>query len=83
MNSYTSEKKIQSYKKSVKIADGKFYTGDLSKMTSSIVDEIKSTKTSLLKTSKKTYATDHPEKFFISLIIVLLILVIIEKRIKI
>lgn len=82
MNQYTSEEKIASYKKSVENAKGKFYTGDLDKMTSSIVDEIKSTKTSLLKTSKKTYITDHPEIFFISVLVMFLILIIIEKRIR-
>lgn len=83
MNVYTSEKEIASYKKAVEEnAGGKFYTGDLDKMTSSIVNEIKETKTSLLKTSKKTYVTDHPEIIFISTIILFFILIIIEKRIK-
>lgn len=51
---YTSNEKIASYKKAVEQnAGGKFYTGDLQKMTTSIVQEIKETKTSLLKTSKK------------------------------
>lgn len=83
MNVYTSKEKISSYKKAVEEkAGGKFYTGDLEKMATSIVQEIKETKTSLLKTSKKTYVTDYPEIFFISTIIIFLSLIIIEKRIK-
>lgn len=83
MNIYTSNEKIASYKKAVEDkAGGKFYTGDLNKMTTSIVQEIKETKTSLLKTSKKTYVTDHPETIFISIIILFFILIIIEKRIR-
>lgn len=83
MNIYTSKNKIASYKNAVEqIAGGKFYTGDLDKMTSNIVDEIKETKTSLLKTSKKTYVTDHPEIIFISIIIIFFVLIIIEKRIR-
>ena len=65
MNEHTSEQKIASYKKAVEErAEGKFYTGNLTQMTSSIVNEIKETKTSLLKTSKKTYVTDYPEILF-------------------
>ena len=80
---YTSSEKIASYKKAVEQnAGGKFYTGDLQKMTTSIVQEIKETKTSLLKTSKKTYVTDHPEIFFISIIVIFLSLIILEKRIR-
>lgn len=83
MNIYTSKSKIASYKNAVEqIAGGKFYTGDLDKMTSNIVDEIKETKTSLLKTNKKTYVTDHPEIIFISIIIIFFVLIIIEKRIR-
>ena len=80
---YTSNEKIASYKKAVEQnAGGKFYTGDLQKMTTSIVQEIKETKTSLLKTKKKTYVTDHPEIFFISIIVIFLSLIILEKRIR-
>lgn len=80
---YTSNEKIESYKKAVEQnAGGKFYTGDLQKMTTSIVQEIKETKTSLLKTSKKTYVTDHPEIFFISIIVIFFSLIILEKRIR-
>ena len=80
---YTSNEKIASYKKAVEHnAGGKFYTGDLQKMTTSIVQEIKETKTSLLKTSKKTYVTDHPEIFFISIIVIFFSLIIFEKRIR-
>lgn len=80
---YTSSEKIASYKKAVEQnAGGKFYTGDLQKMTTSIVQEIKETKTSLLKTSKKTYVTDHPEIFFISIIVIFFSLIIFEKRIR-
>jgi len=83
MNPYTSQDKINSYKKAVeKNADGKFYTGDLDKLSSQIVDEIKETKTSLIKTSNKTFVTDHPEILVISITIVFLILIIIEKRVK-
>lgn len=84
MNPYTSDEKIASYKKDVEqSANGKFYTGDLNQMTTNIVNEIKETKTSLLKTSKKTYVTDHPEVFFIAIIIIFSISTLIEKRIKI
>ena len=80
---YTSNEKIASYKKAVEQnAGGKFYTGDLQKKTTRIVQEIKETKTSLLKTSKKTYVTDHPEIFFISIIVIFFSLIIFEKRIR-
>ena len=80
---YTSNEKIASYKKAVEQnAGGKFYSGDLQKMTTSIVQEIKETKTSLLKTSKKTYVTDHPEIFFINIIVIFFSLIILEKRIR-
>lgn len=83
MNAYTSAEKIASYKSAVeKNAGGKFYTGNLSKMASNMTGEIKDTKTSLLKTSKKTFVTDHPEGFFISIIAIFLVLIIIEKRIR-
>ena len=52
-------------------------------MTTSIVNEIKETKTSLLKTNQKTYVTDYPEIFLITLVIIFTILIIIEKRAKI
>ena len=84
MNEYTSEEKIASFKKAVEEnGGGKFYTGNLDKMTSSIVNEIRDTKTSLLKTSKKVIVTDHPEVLFVIFIVLFLILNIIEKRIKI
>ncbi len=84
MNIYTSEEKIASYKKAIEQnAGGKFYTGNLSQMSTNIVNEIKETKTSLLKTSKKTYVTDHPEKIVIIILIIFVILIIIEKMIKI
>ena len=83
MNPYTSEEKIASYKKAVEErAEGKFYTGNLTQMTSSIVNEIKETKTSLLKTTKKTYVADYPEIFLITIVITFLVLIIIEKRAK-
>ncbi len=83
MNAYTSEQKIASYKKAVEErAEGKFYTGNLTQMTSSIVNEIKETKTSLLKTNKKTYVTDYPQIFLITIVITFLVLIIIEKRAK-
>lgn len=84
MNIYTSKEKIVAYRRAVEqLAGGKFYTGDLSEMSSNIVNEIKETKTSLLKTSKKTFVTDHPEIFFISVVILYTISIIIEKRIRI
>ena len=84
MNSFTTEGKIASYKKAVEErAEGKFYTGNLDQMSSSIVNEIKETKTSLLKTSKKTYVTDYPEILLITTVAVFLVLIIIEKRVKI
>lgn len=83
MNIYAEEENITKYKKAIeKNADGKFFTGDLDKMTTNIVKEIKETKTSLLNKSKKTYVIDHPEAFFISTVILLFILIIIEKRIR-
>ena len=83
MNIYTSKQKIDSYRKAVEeIAGGKFYTGDLDTMSSNIVNEIKDSKTSEMKTSKKTIVTDHPEIFFIVLMIMFSTLVFFEKRIK-
>ena len=84
MNTYTSEQKITAYKKAVEEnAKGKFYTGDLTQMSTSIVNEIKETKTSLLKTSKKTYVTDYPQVFLITIVIVFFVLIIIEKRARV
>ena len=83
MNSYTSAEKIASYKKAVEEnGNGKFYTGDLDKMSTNIANEIKETKSSLLKTSKKTYVVDHPEIFVKCIIISFIILIIIEKRVR-
>lgn len=83
MNVFATKENIASYKRAVEEkAGGKFYTGDLDKMTTSIVGEIKETKTSVLKTSKKTYVTDHPEIIFISIVIIFFILTIVERRIK-
>ena len=48
-------------------------------MSSSIVNEIRDTKTSLLNTSKKTIITDHPTMFFIPVVILIFTLIIIEK----
>ena len=84
MNKNTSNEKISSYKSAVeKNTDGKFYTGDLEKMSSNIVNEIKDTKTSLLKSGKKTYVTDHPEILFGITLLLFTILIILEKIIKI
>lgn len=84
MNPYTSKNKIAAYKIAVEqLAGGKFYTGNLNTMSSNIVNEIEETKTSLLKTSKKILVTDHPEIFFISVVILYAISVFIEKRIRI
>ena len=83
MNLYTSEEKIASYKKAVEEnANGKFYTGNLMQLTN-IVSEIKETKTSLLKTSQKTYVTDYPEMFLITIVILFFILIILEKRARV
>lgn len=83
MNKYTSKEKIQKYKNSVEeYGGGEFYTGDLEKATNEIVEKIKSTKTSYMKTSKKKIITDHPENVFIYIVILFLILIIIEKRIR-
>lgn len=84
MNSYTSKEKINKYKNAVeKNAGGKFYTGDLEKMTLNIVNEIKETKTSLLKNNKKTYVTDHPEILFIVILIMFFSTVFLEEKIRI
>ena len=83
MNNYTSKTKIASYKRAIEEnGRGKFYTGDLGKMTSSIVNEVKETKTSLLKASKKTYVKDYPQIIFVSIIVIVVILILIEKRIR-
>ncbi len=83
MNPFTSKEKIESYRKAVEQnAGGKFYVGNLDLMSSSIVNEIKETKTSMLKGSKKTYVTDHPEIPIACIVIVFLSLIIIEKRVK-
>ena len=83
MNIYTSNEKIASYKRAVEQkANGKFYTGSLTQMASNIVNEIKETKTSLLKTSKKTYVTDYPEVFLVIIVITFLVLIFVEKRAK-
>ena len=83
MNAFATTERIASYKKAVEEkADGKFYTGNLEQMSTSIVNEIKDTKTSLLKSSKKTYATDHPEIVFIVTTIIFFSLIIVEKRTK-
>ena len=83
MNPYTSSEKIASYKAAVEnIAGGKFYVGSLDKMSSSIVNEIKDTKTSEMNTSVKTIITDHPEVLCVVVTILIVILIILEKRIK-
>ena len=84
MNSFTSKEKIASYKKATEqLAGGKFYTGDLENNISNIVYEIKETKKSLQKTSKKTFVTDHPEAFFICIVILYTNLIILEKRTRV
>lgn len=84
MNSYVTQESINNYKNAIEInANGKFYTGDLSKATSYITDEIKETKTSKFKTSKKTYITDYPQIPLIGILILFIILIILEKRVKI
>ena len=84
MNIYTSKEKIASYKKAVKqLAGGKFYTGALENNISSIVYEIKETKKTLQKTSKKTFVTDQPEVFFICIVVIYTNLIILEKRTRV
>ena len=80
MNIYTSSEKIASYKRAVEQKAN--YTGSLTQMASNIVNEIKETKTSLLKTSKKTYVTDYPEVFLVIIVITFLVLIFVEKRAK-
>lgn len=83
MNPYATTKKIAEYKNSVENkAKGKFFTGDLQKSLSKIVDEIKTTKTSLLKGNKKTLVTDHPEIAVIVTVILFVIIIILEKFLK-
>lgn len=83
INKFTSTQKINSYKNAVESnAGGKFYTGNLEEMSSEIINEIKDTKTSAMKTTKKTYITDHPQVFFVSFVVIFFFLVIIEKRIR-
>ena len=83
MNIYASKKGIASYKNAVEEnAGGKFYNGDINELSTTIVNEIKETKTSLLKTSKKTIITDHPEASLICILILFLILIVLEKRVK-
>ncbi len=80
MNIYTSKEKINSYKNAIEEeANGKFYVGDLEQMTSSMINEIKETKTSKLKTTQKTYITDQPKIIFIASIVVFFCLVILKK----
>ena len=84
MNIYVTEEGKNNYKNAIeKNANGKFYTGDISKMASSIMKEIKETKPSIIKTNGKKYIVDHPEIFIILMTINILILFILEKIIKI
>lgn len=83
MNKYTSKEKILSYQKAVEEnAEGEFYNGDLDKATNSIMEKIKQTQTSYIKTTKKTIITDYPETVFTFIVILFLITIIIEKRIR-
>ena len=83
MNLYVTDEGKKAYKKAIEeVAGGKFYTGNLSKMTSNIVNEIKNTKSSMIQSSKKTQITDYPEKVFMLLLLLFIILIILEKRIK-
>ena len=84
MNKYVTDTGIEDYKNAIeKNANGKFYTGDISKMSSNIMDEIKKTKISLLQTSEKRFIVDHPEIVVIITTICIFILIILEKWIKI
>lgn len=84
MNKYVTESGKDAYKNAIeKFANGRFYTGDISKMSSSIMDEIKKTRTSLMQTSEKKYTVDHPEIVFLVMLICIFIVVVLEKCIKI
>ena len=82
MNIYATKENIASYKEAVESAGGKFYVGDLDRMSSSIVNEIKDTKVSAMNTSVRTIITDHPEVLAVIITISVAILIIIEKRIR-
>ena len=82
MNIYATKENIASYKAAVESAGGKFYVGDLDRMSSSIVNEIKDTKVSAMNTSVRTIITDHPEVLAVIITISVAILIIIEKRIR-
>lgn len=84
MNIYATKDLIEAYKKSVlQTANGKFYLGDLDNMSSQMVREIKETKTTLLNENKKTYIMDHPSAFFIVVAVTIIVMIIVEKRIRI
>ena len=84
MNIYATKDLIEDYKKSVlQTANGKFYLGDLDNMSSQMVREIKETKTTLLNENKKTYIMDHPIAFFIVVAVTIIVMIIVEKRIRI
>ena len=83
MNFYVTKEGLENYKNAIETrAGGKFYTGNLKESVSSIVDEIKTTKTSLLENVKKTYVVDYPQIPLIIAIITIIILNILEKRIR-
>ena len=81
MNPLTSKEKISKYKNAVEKAGGKFYTGDIEKMANNILKEIKDTKTSLLKTSKKKIVTDYPEAFLIFIVLVYSIILVLRRKV--
>jgi CHASE3 domain sensor protein len=84
MNKYVTDICLNEYKNAIeKNANGKFYTGDISKMASNIMEEIKNTKISLMQTSEKRFIVDHPEIAVIITTICIFILIILEKWIKI
>ena len=84
MNIYATKDVIEQYRTAVtQTAGGKFYLGDLDNMSTQIVKEIKETKTTLLNENKKTYIMDHPIVFFVILTVTIIVMIIIEKRIRI
>ena len=84
INAYVTDEGMNSYKNAIEIeANGNFYTGDLEKTILSIINEVKETKKSVLKTTKKTYINDYPTIPFIIILIIFINLSILEKRIKI
>ena len=84
MNKYAKSNVTSKYKSAVeKHAKGKFYMGDLDVAVTDMINEIKNTKATLLKTDKNVRVVDHPEVFLVITVVLNIIIVIIEKRLKI